>query len=162
MRVETDLSWRLPSRLSIWVRAGRLHQWAKDLLLALPALAAHLAPEPRVVWSLVVGSLSFSLLASAVYLVNAIEDLEHDRLHPTKRERRSARPFASLTLTSTTKPLWFSIRTCAACASRYPTPLLFRASRASGSVRDRCVRLLRFSPRKFTSDCPGHRRPIHR
>jgi 4-hydroxybenzoate polyprenyltransferase len=52
----------------------------------LPALAAHRALA-SVVGRLSVAFLSFSLLASAIYLVNDIEDLEHDRTHPTKRLR---------------------------------------------------------------------------
>jgi 4-hydroxybenzoate polyprenyltransferase len=71
----------------MWVRALRVHQWAKNLLLVLPALAAHRLPGPELVGGLLVAFVSFSLLASAVYLVNDIEDLEHDRLHPTKRDR---------------------------------------------------------------------------
>jgi 4-hydroxybenzoate polyprenyltransferase len=37
------------------------------------------------------GFISFSLVASAIYLLNDIADLRHDRLHPTKGKR----PFAS-------------------------------------------------------------------
>ena len=74
-----------------WARAVRVHQWAKNLLLALPALAAHLGPTPEVLGALLLAFLSFSLLASAVYLVNDLADLEHDRAHPTKR----ARPIAA-------------------------------------------------------------------
>jgi 4-hydroxybenzoate polyprenyltransferase len=68
-----------------------VHQWAKNLLLALPALAAHLGPTPAVLGALLLAFFSFSLLASAVYLVNDLADLEHDRAHPTKR----ARPIAA-------------------------------------------------------------------
>jgi 4-hydroxybenzoate polyprenyltransferase len=71
----------------LWVRALRVHQWAKNLLLVLPALAAHRAPTPALVGPLLLAFLSYSLLASAVYLVNDIEDVEHDRLHPSKRDR---------------------------------------------------------------------------
>jgi 4-hydroxybenzoate polyprenyltransferase len=74
-----------------WARAVRVHQWAKNLLLALPALAAHLGPTPEVLGALLLAFFSFSLLASAVYLVNDLADLEHDRAHPTKR----ARPIAA-------------------------------------------------------------------
>ena len=76
-----------PWPVSVWLRAIRVHQWAKNLLLVLPALAAQLPPERGVIVPLAVGFLSFSLLASAVYLVNDLADLEHDRAHPTKRER---------------------------------------------------------------------------
>lgn len=87
MPAETDLPRPAPSWPSTWVRAVRVHQWAKNLLLLLPALAAHLAPTPDKVGRLIAGFFSFSLLASGVYLVNDIADLEHDRAHPTKRRR---------------------------------------------------------------------------
>jgi 4-hydroxybenzoate polyprenyltransferase len=70
-----------------WVRALRLHQWAKNLLLLLPALAAHLRPSSRLAIQLGLAFLAFSLLASAVYLLNDLVDLPHDRAHSTKRHR---------------------------------------------------------------------------
>ena len=82
---------RVARLVNVWLRAVRVHQWAKNLLLALPALAAHLGPTPAVIAPLAVAFFSFSLLASAVYLVNDVADLEHDRAHPTKR----ARPLAA-------------------------------------------------------------------
>ena len=83
------------SRLPPLVRALRLHQWAKNSLLLLPALAAHLPWTPALGLRLVHGLAAFSLLASALYLVNDLADLRHDRLHPTK----SRRPLASGQLT---------------------------------------------------------------
>jgi 4-hydroxybenzoate polyprenyltransferase len=87
VRVESDLPLRSASGPFVWVRALRVHQWAKNLLLVLPALAAHRAPTPALVVPLLLAFLSYSLLASAVYLFNDIQDVEHDRLHPTKRDR---------------------------------------------------------------------------
>lgn len=87
MHTEREPSPPTASRPATWVRAIRVHQWAKNLLLLLPALAAHLSPTAGEIGRLVAGFLSFSLLASAVYLVNDIADLEHDRAHPTKRRR---------------------------------------------------------------------------
>jgi 4-hydroxybenzoate polyprenyltransferase len=72
------------------LKAIRLHQWAKNLLLFLPLAMSH---------QLAVGSVSaavaaffcFSFMASANYLVNDLLDIESDRRHPSKRFR----PFAS-------------------------------------------------------------------
>jgi 4-hydroxybenzoate polyprenyltransferase len=83
----TELPGRSATKPLTWARAVRVHQWAKNLLLALPALAAHLSPTPDILASLALAFLSFSLLASSVYLVNDLADLEHDRAHPTKRDR---------------------------------------------------------------------------
>jgi 4-hydroxybenzoate polyprenyltransferase len=73
------------------LRALRPHQWAKNALLLVPALAAHLAWTPALGLDLLGGFAAFSFLASALYLVNDVVDLPHDQLHPTK----SRRPIAS-------------------------------------------------------------------
>ncbi len=71
-------------------RAMRLHQWAKNLLVFVPMLAAHAAGGARLLHA-VLAFLAFSLCASSVYLLNDLLDLPHDRAHATKRRR----PFAS-------------------------------------------------------------------
>jgi 4-hydroxybenzoate polyprenyltransferase len=86
VRAETEVLLPTASPVSLWLRQLRVHQWAKNVLVVLPALAAHVA-SGRVGGALVMAFLSFSLLASSVYLVNDIEDVEHDRAHPTKRNR---------------------------------------------------------------------------
>jgi 4-hydroxybenzoate polyprenyltransferase len=73
--------------LGAWIRAIRVHQWAKNGLLFLPALAAHLEPDARTATTLLSAFVSFCLLASAVYLFNDLLDREHDRAHPVKRRR---------------------------------------------------------------------------
>lgn len=70
-----------------WLRLIRVHQWAKNGLLLLPAVAAHLTPTADRVLVLAVAVASFCLLASAVYVLNDLADRDHDRLHPTKRHR---------------------------------------------------------------------------
>jgi len=73
-----------------WLRAVRLHQWAKNTLIFLPLLLAHArAPGPFVAACL--AFLSFGLAASATYILNDLLDLEADRHHPRKRRR----PFAA-------------------------------------------------------------------
>jgi len=70
-----------------WARALRLHQWVKNLLIFAPAVAAHKLFEPGVATHLGLSFLSFGLLASAIYLLNDIVDLQSDRRHPTKKSR---------------------------------------------------------------------------
>jgi 4-hydroxybenzoate polyprenyltransferase len=72
------------------IKAIRLHQWAKNLLLVVPLLLSHnLRPAPIV--AAIAAFFCFSFMASANYLVNDLLDIESDRRHPTKRFR----PFAS-------------------------------------------------------------------
>jgi 4-hydroxybenzoate polyprenyltransferase/phosphoserine phosphatase len=78
------------SRFRTWLRALRVHQWAKNLLLAVPALTAHTLDWPSAA-SVLLAFLGFSMAASSVYVVNDMLDLEDDRRHPRKR----LRPFAS-------------------------------------------------------------------
>jgi len=74
-----------------WRRVLRLHQWLKNLLLAVPLVAAHQVTHPETWTSLMLAFISFSLCASAVYVANDLVDLESDRKHPLKADR----PFAS-------------------------------------------------------------------
>jgi 4-hydroxybenzoate polyprenyltransferase/phosphoserine phosphatase len=78
------------SPLKAWLKAIRLHQWAKNVLIFLPLLLAH-AWTPALVAAAALAFLSFGLCASATYIVNDLLDLESDRQHPRKR----LRPFAS-------------------------------------------------------------------
>jgi 4-hydroxybenzoate polyprenyltransferase len=73
-----------------WVKAIRLHQWAKNVLIFLPALLAHVHVLGPMVGACL-AFFSFGLTASATYIVNDLLDLEADRHHPRKRRR----PFAS-------------------------------------------------------------------
>ncbi|MHB0929200.1 MAG: UbiA family prenyltransferase [Candidatus Nanopelagicales bacterium] len=77
-----------------WLRMLRPHQWAKNVLIFVPLLAAHQFTDLHAIWHAVLAFASFSLLASAVYIANDIIDIDNDRLHPTKRNR----PFAAGTV----------------------------------------------------------------
>jgi 4-hydroxybenzoate polyprenyltransferase/phosphoserine phosphatase len=78
------------SSLKAWLKAIRLHQWAKNILIFLPVLLAH-AWNPGLIAGSMIAFLSFGLCASATYIVNDLLDLEADRKHLKKRRR----PFAS-------------------------------------------------------------------
>ncbi len=78
-------------RISDWLRALRLHQWLKNLLLFVPFLLAHKLGNIQSLVSLLIAFISFSLCASSVYVTNDLLDLESDRSHPRKKYR----PFAS-------------------------------------------------------------------
>ena len=78
------------SRPRAILKALRLHQWAKNILIFLPLLLAHTLRLPLVVNALLAFA-SFSLCASATYIVNDLLDIEADRRHLRKRRR----PFAA-------------------------------------------------------------------
>ena len=68
-------------------RALRVHQWAKNALLGVPMITAHMVLDVHAWINLVLAFVSFSLLASATYIVNDLHDLAVDRKHPHKRYR---------------------------------------------------------------------------
>lgn len=72
------------------LRVIRPHQWLKNGLIAVPAIAAHRF-DGTTLYFVGVALLSFSFCASAVYILNDYLDREHDRLHP----RKKLRPYAS-------------------------------------------------------------------
>jgi 4-hydroxybenzoate polyprenyltransferase len=72
------------------VKAVRVHQWAKNVLLFLPLLLSHRISLQSVLPA-VVAFFCFSFFASANYIVNDLLDMESDRHHPKKR----LRPFAA-------------------------------------------------------------------
>lgn len=79
------------SKLIVWAKALRVHQWLKNGLLLVPLLAAHQLTEGAAWLSLFWAFLAFSLCASSVYIANDLLDLESDRQHP----RKCNRPFAN-------------------------------------------------------------------
>jgi 4-hydroxybenzoate polyprenyltransferase len=72
------------------MKATRVHQWAKNVLLFAPLLLSHKVTPGSIV-AAVAAFFCFSFIASANYLVNDMLDIENDRRHPSKR----LRPFAA-------------------------------------------------------------------
>ncbi|MBL4586879.1 MAG: UbiA prenyltransferase family protein [Flavobacteriales bacterium] len=64
----------------------RPHQWVKNGFIFLPAFFAQ-ALNTESAFQLVLGFISFSLLASSVYILNDLIDAPSDRLHQQKKER---------------------------------------------------------------------------
>ncbi|WP_291843465.1 UbiA family prenyltransferase [Maricaulis sp.] len=75
----------------IWLKALRLHQWAKNLLLIAPLLLSGLYADLTVLPNLALAFFGLGLAASGTYLLNDLVDLSADRRHRSKR----LRPFAS-------------------------------------------------------------------
>lgn len=70
----------------VWLKAIRITQWVKNVLLFVPVAAAHLWLWPA--WLHVLGAfVAFGLCASATYLINDLLDLPNDRRHAHKRHR---------------------------------------------------------------------------
>lgn len=66
------------------------NQWPKNLLILVPAFFAALEWNGVLFVNLLLGMISFSFLASAVYVINDRIDANSDRHHPVKKHRVSA------------------------------------------------------------------------
>ena len=77
--------------LRMLIKAMRCEQWIKNLLIFTPMLLAHRYNEPQCILQTVLAFFSFSLAASAIYVLNDLFDLSADQHHP----RKCRRPFAS-------------------------------------------------------------------
>ncbi|MDP2128706.1 MAG: UbiA family prenyltransferase [Pseudohongiella sp.] len=88
-KVEQEFPRPKPALLT-WIKLVRAHQWLKNLLLFIPALAAHEIGNAALWPTMLMAFFAFSFCASAVYITNDLFDLESDRLHPRKRHRAFA------------------------------------------------------------------------
>lgn len=70
-----------------WLHLVRFHQWAKNLIIFVPLVTSHQILNPAHLLSSVAAFVSLGLVASATYVVNDLFDLDHDRIHGTKKNR---------------------------------------------------------------------------
>lgn len=97
IRRAVSIEREFPQRLSpiTLLRALRVHQWAKNLLVFVPLLTAFAFGELSDLLTALLAFVSFCFAGSATYLINDLIDLDNDRVHPRKRNR----PLASGQLT---------------------------------------------------------------
>jgi 4-hydroxybenzoate polyprenyltransferase/phosphoserine phosphatase len=81
------------NKLRVWLKALRVHQYAKNSLVLVPLIVAHRFGATDLLHAFA-AIIAFSACASSVYLLNDLIDLPADRRHPSKRRR----PFAAGTL----------------------------------------------------------------
>jgi len=110
------------------LRAIRYKQWVKNILVFVPAIAAHQIFVAAVMIPATLAFVCFCLAASAGYLVNDLMDLSADRFHPEKK----LRPFAAGALAP-----WMGVAilllflVAAALLSGFLLPAVFSASLAA-------------------------------
>lgn len=81
------------SRATAWAQlpalleSARPHQWAKNLLVFVPAILSGTILDPERLAAVALSFVSLSLIASGTYLLNDIWDLEADRKHWSKCKR---------------------------------------------------------------------------
>ncbi len=73
--------------LKDYLKMLRVHQWAKNVLIAVAPILDHRFFDITNIFYVVAAFFAFSFLASAVYVFNDLFDLSMDRAHPTKCRR---------------------------------------------------------------------------
>ena len=77
MNQPTESARETPHVLFLMIKALRPHQWIKNILLVVPLLLAHELGDSEKILSLLFAFLAFSAIASAMYLVNDLVDLQY-------------------------------------------------------------------------------------
>ena len=95
------------------VRLMRPHQWLKNGFVFVGLIFGHAWTDPAMVATAVLAAVAFSLVASAIYIVNDFADRERDRLHPKKRDR----PLASGRVSATHALLFSAVLALAGAAT---------------------------------------------
>jgi 4-hydroxybenzoate polyprenyltransferase/phosphoserine phosphatase len=109
------------------LRAMRPHQWAKNLLVFVPLIAAHQLGDAGAVAMGIAAFAAFSFLASSAYLLNDLLDLPADRAHPRKR----LRPLASGALPIPAGAVLLVLCLAAGGAMAFMLPVSFRITLAA-------------------------------
>lgn len=69
------------------IKLLRIKHWVKNLFLLIPIFFAGELFSIRDFSDLLLGLIAFSLIASAIYIINDYKDIESDKRHPQKKNR---------------------------------------------------------------------------
>jgi len=69
------------------LKSMRPKQWAKNAFILVPLVFDQKLFRPEPLFRTILAVILFSLVSSAVYLLNDLGDIERDKLHPVKRSR---------------------------------------------------------------------------
>lgn len=75
------------NKLVVFLKAIRVNQWIKNMLIFIPVFTAHKLADARLLIASVYAFLALSLFASSAYLLNDLWDIEDDRHHLQKKRR---------------------------------------------------------------------------
>lgn len=73
--------------ISAFIKLMRPHQYIKNFFIFLPLFFALKITNFSLLIQTIIAFISFSLTASAVYILNDLKDIKEDKLHPKKRFR---------------------------------------------------------------------------
>jgi 4-hydroxybenzoate polyprenyltransferase len=107
---------KINGTLKLVLKAVRPHQWAKNILVFVPLVAAQKILDLGLAEHALIAFFAFVFCASSVYLINDLLDLEADRKHPTKCKRTFASGNLPLILGFIFIPLLASVGLCLAAS----------------------------------------------
>lgn len=70
-----------------WIKMLRIGKWLKNVMLFTLMLTAFSCLDLERIVTVIIAFLSFSVSASAIYIINDLWNLENDRRHPKKRDK---------------------------------------------------------------------------
>lgn len=76
-----------PANLRVWIKALRVHQWSKNVLVFVALMLSHRYFEPGSWIATLQALAAMCLTASGTYLINDLSDLPADRRHRSKQYR---------------------------------------------------------------------------
>ena len=73
-------------KIKIYLKLIRVKHYVKNILLFVPLFFAHQMTK-GIVLKECIAFFAFSFMASSIYIINDIKDVEKDKIHPTKKNR---------------------------------------------------------------------------
>jgi HAD superfamily hydrolase (TIGR01490 family) len=70
-----------------YIKLMRPHQWVKNGFVFVGLIFGHAWGVPALLFAAILAAAAFSLMSSAIYILNDFADRERDRMHPVKRQR---------------------------------------------------------------------------
>lgn len=70
-----------------YLKLMRIKHYIKNLLIFIPLLFSGRLLETKLLIETIIGFISFCLMASIIYIINDIKDIEKDKNHPIKKNR---------------------------------------------------------------------------
>lgn len=74
-------------KINNFLKLMRIKHYVKNVLILIPLFFSKNLFNQTALLQIAIAFVSFSLLASAIYIINDIKDVEKDRLHKTKKHR---------------------------------------------------------------------------
>ncbi len=75
------------NKITEYIKLMRMKHYIKNILIFIPLIFSGMFWDKNNLLNIIIGFVSFCLLASAVYCFNDIKDFEKDKLHPIKKNR---------------------------------------------------------------------------